>query len=118
MDLFRSLNVNIKQSNQLLLFELINLRLFWAVQISMDLAILNKFVIFYFLLESGMVNEMIVNTINFTVAWRAGSVGDTETESIPILLENLIHQSTFSRTWGSHDSQGLEETLLARKMKV
>ncbi len=64
----------------------------------MDLAIFNKFVIFYFLLESGMVNEMIVHSIDFTVAWGAGSVGDTETESITILLENLIHQSTFSRS--------------------
>lgn len=102
MDLFRSLDINIKKSNQLLLFEFINLCFLWAIEIGMDLAVLNKFVSFYLWLESCMIYEMIVDSIDFTFTSWASRIGDTESESVTILFEYFVHKSTFTCTWRSH----------------
>jgi hypothetical protein len=102
MDLFSSLDINIKQGNQLLFFEFINLCFLWAIEVGMDLAVLNKFVSLYLWLESCMIYEMIVDTIDFPIAWWASRIGDTESESVTILFENFVHKCTFTCTWRSH----------------
>ena len=118
MDLFCTLNVYVKQSNQFLFFEFIELCLLRAIEICMDLAVLNKFISFNLRLESGMVHEMIVLPIDFSLTWRASCVGDTKSESFTILFENFIHQCSFSCTWRSNNSQRLEKCLLSRKMLI
>lgn len=91
MYLFGALNVNIEQSNQLLLFELVDLRFLGAVKIRVDLAILNKLIASYLSVKGLVVDEVIVLSIDFTFTGWASGEGNTETKSLTILLEYLIH---------------------------
>ena len=91
MDLFGSLNVNIEKSYQLLFFEFVDLSLFGAIKIGMDLAILNELIASNLGIEGLMIDKVIVLSIYLAVTGLTRCVRNTETKSVFVFLKHLVH---------------------------
>ena len=94
MNLFGSLNIDVKESDKLFLFEINNLCFLRTIHVGMHVAVFDEFISVNFGLESCMVHKMIVHTIYFSFTRGSSSVGNTETEAVSVFLENFIHQCT------------------------
>ena len=100
------MHIYVKKWNFFLALDLRNLRLSCAVEVSMNLAVLNELVLCDHLFKLRALDKVVVYAILFTRAGLPSRVGHTEAKSTGVvLLSQSLDQSSLSNARRSRDDE-------------